>query len=177
MGMSAATIWSGNDVKANLGSAIDVTADSFTLNAQKLGVTYSDYKFPFTWQDLISDSSDLDDEERENVYTGLIDVHRKPGETAYTVDVNLDTYALMKIPDMLNFLSSNNYYVEAIAGSVMKKSSEGDGNKLNLSGSVSIVRTNNKINTVKATLEGLKGLRNAETVAKMRGKTVEEIVG
>ena len=37
--------------------------------------------------------------------------------------------------------------------------------------------TNNRINTVKATLEGLRGLRNAETVAKMRGKTVEEIVG
>jgi len=37
--------------------------------------------------------------------------------------------------------------------------------------------TNNRINTVKATLEGLKGLRNAETVAKMRGKTVEEILG
>ena len=37
--------------------------------------------------------------------------------------------------------------------------------------------SNNRINTVKATLEGLKGLRNAETVAKMRGKTVEEIVG
>ena len=35
--------------------------------------------------------------------------------------------------------------------------------------------TNNRINTVKATLEGLKGLRNAETVAKMRGKAVEEI--
>ena len=37
--------------------------------------------------------------------------------------------------------------------------------------------TNDRINTVKATLEGLKGLRNAETVAKMRGKTVEEILG
>ena len=37
--------------------------------------------------------------------------------------------------------------------------------------------TNNRINTVKATLEGLKGLRNAETVAKMRGKSVEEILG
>jgi len=37
--------------------------------------------------------------------------------------------------------------------------------------------TNNRINTVKATLEGLKLLRNAETVAKMRGKTVEEIIG
>ena len=37
--------------------------------------------------------------------------------------------------------------------------------------------TNNRINTVKATLEGLKGLRNAETVANMRGKAVEDIVG
>lgn len=37
--------------------------------------------------------------------------------------------------------------------------------------------TSNRINTVKATLEGLKGLRNAETVAKMRGKSVEEILG
>ena len=37
--------------------------------------------------------------------------------------------------------------------------------------------TNNKINTVKATLEGLKQLRSAEEVAKLRGKTVEEILG
>lgn len=37
--------------------------------------------------------------------------------------------------------------------------------------------TNNKINMVKATLEGLKLLRSAEEVAKLRGKTVEEILG
>ena len=37
--------------------------------------------------------------------------------------------------------------------------------------------TNNKINMVKATLEGLKQLRSAEDVAKLRGKTVEEILG
>lgn len=37
--------------------------------------------------------------------------------------------------------------------------------------------TNNKINTVKATLEGLRQLRSAEEVAKLRGKTVEEILG
>ena len=36
---------------------------------------------------------------------------------------------------------------------------------------------NNPINTVKATLEGLKALRTAEQVAKLRGKTVEEILG
>ncbi|NLB37717.1 MAG: 30S ribosomal protein S5 [Clostridiales bacterium] len=37
--------------------------------------------------------------------------------------------------------------------------------------------TNNPINTVKATLEGLRLLRSAEQVARMRGKTVEEILG
>ena len=37
--------------------------------------------------------------------------------------------------------------------------------------------TNNPINMVKATLEALKKLRSAEQVAKMRGKTIEEILG
>ena len=37
--------------------------------------------------------------------------------------------------------------------------------------------TSNRINTVKATLDGLKNLRSAEQVAQMRGKTVEEILG
>ena len=37
--------------------------------------------------------------------------------------------------------------------------------------------TNNPINMVKATLEALKQLRSAEEVAKMRGKTVEELMG
>lgn len=37
--------------------------------------------------------------------------------------------------------------------------------------------TSNPINMVKATLEGLSQLRSAEQVAKLRGKTVEEILG
>ena len=37
--------------------------------------------------------------------------------------------------------------------------------------------TNNPINCVKATIEGLKALRSAEQVAKIRGKSVEEIQG
>lgn len=39
------------------------------------------------------------------------------------------------------------------------------------------IGSNNPINMVKATLNGLKQLRTAEEVARLRGKTVEEILG
>ncbi len=37
--------------------------------------------------------------------------------------------------------------------------------------------SNNKQNVVLATIEGLKGVKTPEEVAKLRGKSVEEIVG
>ena len=39
------------------------------------------------------------------------------------------------------------------------------------------IGSNNPINMVRATLEGLKQLRSAEQVAQMRGKSVEELLG
>ena len=39
------------------------------------------------------------------------------------------------------------------------------------------IGSNNKINMVRATLAGLAELRSAEQVAKLRGKTVEELLG
>lgn len=39
------------------------------------------------------------------------------------------------------------------------------------------LRSNNPQNVVAATMEGLKSLRDAEQVAKIRGKTAQEIVG
>lgn len=38
------------------------------------------------------------------------------------------------------------------------------------------IGTNNPINCVKATIDGLKNLRTAESVAKLRGKSVDEIL-
>ena len=37
--------------------------------------------------------------------------------------------------------------------------------------------SNNPINMVRATMEGLKSMKTAEQVARLRGKTVEEILG
>ena len=39
------------------------------------------------------------------------------------------------------------------------------------------IGSNNKINVVRATLEGLRQMRSAEQVAKLHGKTVEELLG
>lgn len=39
------------------------------------------------------------------------------------------------------------------------------------------LRSNNPCNVVRATMQGLKSLRNAEDVAAIRGKTVKEILG
>ena len=39
------------------------------------------------------------------------------------------------------------------------------------------IGSNNAVNVLKATLEGLKQLQSAEEVAKLRGKTVEELLG
>jgi small subunit ribosomal protein S5 len=39
------------------------------------------------------------------------------------------------------------------------------------------LRSNNPANVVAATMEGLKQLRDAQQVAKTRGKSVEEIAG
>ena len=39
------------------------------------------------------------------------------------------------------------------------------------------LRSNNKKNVVKATIAGLAGLKEAEAVAKLRGKDVDQIVG
>ena len=39
------------------------------------------------------------------------------------------------------------------------------------------IGSNNKINVVRATLEGLRQMRSAEQVAKLRGKTVEDLLG
>ena len=148
-GVSVATIWSANTVKAEVKDGATIDADSFTLKAVKAPVTWDDYRFPLSLQDLISDSSDLDDGERENVYPGLIDVHKKPGEKSYTVSINMDTYTLMKLADALNFLSSKNYYTEAIAGSLVTGQADSTKpNKLNAAGSISIVRALNSVEAV-----------------------------
>ena len=144
MGIASTTIVSSNAVTAAVGDGAVITADSFKLNAEKKAVTDDDFKQLIDMRYLITDSSALNDEQRKEANTGLIDVHQGEDEDSYTVDVNLSTEKLLDAMDALNFLSSQNTYAEAIAGSVATGKT-----KANLAGSFAVAVTEN---TVRATL-------------------------
>ena len=177
-GVSVATIWSGNTVETFLNDSSTVTANSFDMTAQKEKVTFSDYKFPLTLSALISDSSELTPEQRENATTGLVDIHKDPGKSTYTVDININTYTLMQLPDMWNFLASQNYYTEAIAGSVI---TGGNNNDFNAAGSFSIVRAKNKVNAILGDSVTINRKTEGQTDGKVnissRGDTTARMLG
>lgn len=140
MGIASTTVISSNEVTANVGSDATITADSFKLNAEKKAVTNADYKSVIDWSYLITDSSKLNEDQRKEANTGLIDVHKGEDDKSYKVEVNLSSEKLLQAVDALNFLSSQNTYVEAIAGSVATGKT-----KASIAGSFAVAVTSNKV--------------------------------
>ncbi|MDE6208768.1 MAG: 30S ribosomal protein S5 [Lachnospiraceae bacterium] len=107
---------------------------------------------------------------------------RKGKEDAMKKLIKVPTDANLSIPhDIIGNFGS--------ASVLLKKAPEGTGiiaggparNVLELAGLKNIrtksLGSNNKQNVVLATIQGLSGLKTPEEVAKLRGKTVEEILG
>ncbi len=144
MGVASTTIVSGNTVTADVGEYTAINAiRAFKLNAEKIEIKQSDYKNLLSMRSLVSDSSKLDDKQRESANTGFIDMH-KDGDKSYKVDVNLSSDKLLNAVNGLNYLSAQNTYAEAIAGSL----GFGAG-KASIAGSFAVAVTNN---TVRAAL-------------------------
>ena len=136
IGASFALIYSHNAVQAALGDYMNVTGSSLQVTARKQRVDMSDYESTFDMTMLITDSSGLSDEERENAETGIIDIHKGEDGKSYQVKFNISTDTVLDAVDLLNFLSSTNYYAESVAGSIMG----GDGSsKASLAGAFSMV--------------------------------------
>ena len=140
MGIASANVISGNTVSAKVGNYADITAGSFRMNAEKKAVTDDDFKQNIDMRYLVTDSSKLTDEQRKEANTGLIDVHKDKGDDNYTVDINLSSDKLLNAVEGLNFLSGQNTYVEAIAGSIATGKT-----KANLAGSFAVAVARNKI--------------------------------
>lgn len=114
--------------------------------------------------------------------TEIPEAIRKGKEDAMKKLIEVPTDANSSIPhDIIGNFGS--------ASVLLKKAPDGTGviaggparNVLELAGLKNIrtksLGSNNKQNVVLATIEGLSGLKTPEEVAKLRGKTVEEILG
>lgn len=141
-GASFAVIFGNNEVVASIGNHVKLAARNLILEAKKQGVSAEDYKSALSMRDLITDSSKLTPEQRQEAETGIVDF-RKNADGTYQVKVKLSAENLLDGVSLLNFLASTNYYAEAISGSLQTGSS-----KFNAAGSFSLVHLKNIIKTM-----------------------------
>ncbi|NCB91906.1 MAG: hypothetical protein EOM40_04945, partial [Clostridia bacterium] len=117
VGASFAFIYAQNGVTAKIGDNVSLTGNTLTITAEKRKVDFSDYENQFGLDNLLTDSTgatDVDPSEK-----GIIDMKKNQGTDAgYTISINLSTDTILDSIDLLNFLSSTNYYAEAISGAV-----------------------------------------------------------
>ena len=137
IGAAFALIYSNNAIAAVIGDETTVNAESLVIRAEKLRVDMSDYESAFGVDTLITDSSALTEEQRKEADTGIIDVHKGEDDSSYTVKLNISTDTVLDMIDLLNFLSSTNYYAEAIAGSIITGSTS--DSKASVAGAFAIV--------------------------------------
>ncbi|HWP21633.1 MAG TPA: hypothetical protein VN417_02730 [Candidatus Cryosericum sp.] len=133
VGASFALVFARNTVQALVGENVQIKAASFLLRAAKQRVDFSDYQSKFDLSLLLTDSTGVTDPDAKK---GIIDI--KKGESAsdgYSVSINISTDTVLDAIDLLNFLSSNNYYAESIAGAI----SGGTGGKASVAGAVACV--------------------------------------
>ena len=176
MGISSNVITSSNAVKATIGDNTEVNAGSFKLNAEKQAVTAADFKQLINMRTLVTDSSNLTDEQRANANTGFIDYHKSKdadGRDKYEANVNLSSDKLLGLVDGLNFLSGQNTYVEAIAGSI----STGGDTKANLTGSVAVAVNNNDVRASMGNNVKVNAATGGAGVTASNGATTRIIAG
>ena len=143
VGASFALIYAHNSVNASIGDSCELYVKSLKLVAEKQRLDSSDYHSAAGLDRLLTDTSELTAAEREQAKTGLIDIHRETDPAtgkksdSYKVEVNITAEKLIGAIDLLNFLSSCNYYVEAIAGSIT--TGAGSDAKVSVAGSLAMI--------------------------------------
>jgi len=131
IGAAFALIYARSTTWALVGDGASILADSLTVNAERKEVTFDDYDFPLDTKTLFTSGSSVADGDK-----GLIHVNiSTDGDGTTGLEFNLeDTQNLLELVDALNFLASVNYYLEAIAGSVVN----GEGSGSAVAGSIAM---------------------------------------
>ena len=110
VGAAFALLYAENKVLVILGDDVKVTGQSFTINAEKLPVTISNWNLPFETSELFTADAEAGKEGIINVTTS------GTGSNKFGVTMNLKAEDLVNIAQLTSFLGSVNYYASAAAG-------------------------------------------------------------
>jgi hypothetical protein len=121
MGLAVAVVYGNNTVDVTVGDGAVIRGDSLEINAEKARVDFSDFESAVGLDRFITDTSDVPAADKDKVQKGMINLDRDKNDpnSSYTVDINVTTEGVVGMVDALNVLSSTNYYLEAIAGSIV----------------------------------------------------------
>lgn len=136
VGAAFALLYAQNKVLVIVGDDVQVTAKSFTLNAEKQPVTIKDWNLPFELYELFTVDASGGQQGIINVTTG------GDGQNKFGVTMNVKAEDLVDIAQLTSFLGSVNYYASAAAGTIIGKSSGGSESQLALAGAVSMLFQN-----------------------------------
>ncbi len=119
VGAAFAMLHSFSDIQAKIGDGLTVEANSLTVTADRPLVDESMYEFPFDWSDLLTISNQ--DATVGETDKGLMHI-TLPDDLAHIrqikVECTIGTDDLLDLLDMINYLATVNYYVEAVSGSL-----------------------------------------------------------
>ncbi|MGF7003762.1 hypothetical protein M2149_002167 [Lachnospiraceae bacterium PFB1-21] len=171
MGASFALVYAHNTVIAEIKNNVTIHANNFTLSAMKKRVDFSDYQSSLGMDNLLTDSTNV--KPGETYTPGLVDMKKTgSGENeGYTISINISTASLLNTLDLLNFLSSTNYYAEAIAGAI-----NGSGSKATIGGAIAMIFLYNKTKAILGSGVVINASRDVKVAAE-EDTTVRIIAG
>lgn len=119
VGAAFAMLHSFSNIHAQMGDNLTAQANSLTVTADRPLVDESMYQFPFDWSDLLTVANQ--DATVGETDKGLMHI-TLPDDLDHIrqikVECTLGTDDLLDVLDMINYLATVNYYVEAISGSL-----------------------------------------------------------
>ena len=157
VGAAFALVYARNTVETVVGSNTEILGESLTVSAEKAVVSFDDFESAVGAATFLTDTSKLSDEEKEEADKGIVNLDKREGDETYKVEINASTDTALGLVDALNVLSSTNYYVEAIAGSIM--TGGGNSSTASVAGSIALLLFKNTVqallgDNVKVTLTG-----------------------
>ena len=151
VGAAIAVVYANDIVDVKIGDNVKIDGTSLTILAEKAVVDFSDFESAVGLDTFITDTTNVPKDDKDKVDKGIINLDKNPegkdkvdDDATYKVEINVTTEDAVGMMDALNVLSSTNYYVEAIAGSIMSSSAK-DSN-VSVAGSIALLFFYNTVN-------------------------------